>query len=144
MLTSGLLLTFSLANSQLASVLSHFDCQKSSTNITFVQLSRVSELHHFDFPPLHCLKAHELLQLFRQVRSPNHPSRPSDALFAFSPFHGTFKRAKICGFWRNALVDMGFLELDKLNSHCELGLAQVLAQEIVSVKVRNAEGVESS
>lgn len=35
-------------------------------------------------------------------------------------------------------MDMEFSELDKLNSHCELGLAQVLAQEIVSVKVRNA------
>lgn len=56
------------------------------------------DIHHFEFPPLHCLKAHELLQLFRQVRSPNHPSRPSDVLFAFWPFHGTFKRAKICGF----------------------------------------------
>ena len=41
-------------------------------------------------------------------------------------------------------MDMEFLELDALNSHCEVGLAQVLAQEIVSVKVRNAEGVESS
>lgn len=39
---------------------------------------------------------------------------------------------------------MGFPELDALNYHCELGLAQVLAQEIVSVKVRNAEGVDSS
>lgn len=28
--------------------------------------------------------------------------------------------------------------LDALNLHCELVLAQVLAQEIVSVKVRNA------
>ncbi len=94
MLTSGLLLVSSLANSQLASVLSHFDCQKSSINIAFVQLSKVSELHHFDPFCQFCLCTFALFEgpwalATLSTSAQSQPSDSSNWLFACLFNNGT-------------------------------------------------------